>query len=333
MTIDGTRLVGLIYMTTLLGLVAWDDGRGVDPSVYDCTARSAPERSSSTPLDCVTNPSCTVRLVSGHRGSGGALGVLAPEGTVVSVNAAIALGLDFIETDPHPTIDGVLINMHDPTVDRTTDGKGWIMLMTLSEIKALHVNSEKYPGDFSCVRVATLEEILNAARGKVHVIIDANKTDRVDLLVEAIKKTNTLEWVIFDTNSVDKIDAALALEPNLHTMVRVANLDELYVVMMHFAAHPPIIVEITDKFHTAALIKAVHEKNNRAFTYTPTTDLAAGILNSPSIYGPIFDKGLDIIQSDRPDLVLRYLGRFPKIYKAFTYQDTQGHAADEGQED
>lgn len=316
MTTILARPIRRIFTATLLVLVACGDDSGggpiLDPSLYDCTAQSAPERSNTTPLDCITNPSCTARLVSGHRGAGRETGVLAPEDTVVAVQAAIALGLDFIETDPRPTMDGVLINMHDPTVDRTTDGTGWIMLMTLSEIKALHVNSEKYPGDFSCVRVATLEEILNAARGKVHVIIDANKTDRVDLLVEAIRKTNTLEWAIFDSNSVDKIDAALALEPNLHTMIRVADLGEFHAEMTHFAAHPPVIVEIQDTLRPAAITAAVHEKKKRAFTYTFKTDIGAGLLDAPSLYGPIFDKGIDIVQSDRPDLVLRYLGRFPK---------------------
>ena len=174
------------------------------------------------------------------------------------------------------------------------------------------MKSEKYPGDFSCVRVATFEEILNAARGKVHVIVDANKTNRVDLLVEAIRKTDMLAWVIFDSDSVDKIDAALALEPKLHTMIHVADLSELNAKMKHFAIHPPSIVKIQDTFHPAALIAAVHDRKNRVLLDSYIKDIGAGLLNAPFLYGPIFDKGIDIVQSDRPDLVSRYLGRFPK---------------------
>ncbi|MCZ7673969.1 MAG: glycerophosphodiester phosphodiesterase family protein [Chloroflexi bacterium] len=39
--------------------------------------------------------------------------------------------------DVHATQDGVLVLMHDDTVDRTTDGSGAIQAMTLAEIKAL----------------------------------------------------------------------------------------------------------------------------------------------------------------------------------------------------
>lgn len=283
----------------------------LDPSLFDCTAKAAPERINTIPIACATDPTCTTHLVSGHRGAGGELGVLAPEDTVVSVHAAIALGLDYVETDPRPTKDGVLVNMHDTTVDRTTDGTGEVAAMTLAEVKAFHVDPETYPGDFSCVRVATLEEILDAARGKVHVLIDANKTDRVDLLVDAVKKTNTLEWAIFDTDDVAKIDAALAIEPNLYTMIRVADTAELDAEMTHFAAHPPIIVEIHDNPDPAALAAAVHAKNSRVFTDVFITDLGAGLSNDPSLYKAIFDEGVDIAQSDRPDLVLRHLGRFP----------------------
>ena len=65
----------------------------------------------------------------------------------------------------------------------------------------------------------TLEAVLSEARGKVHVLVDANKTDRVDLLVSAITSTDSLEWAIFDTSSVDKIDQALADSDGLDILI------------------------------------------------------------------------------------------------------------------
>src|SRR6185369_871214 len=148
----------------------------IEPSLFDCTAKKAPERTSSIPVACATDPTCTTRLVSGHRGAGGQLGVIAPEDTVAAVRAAVVLGIDFVETDPRPTKDGFLVNLHDSTVDRTTDGKGSADQLTLAEIQALHLKTDAFPGDFSCERVPTLEDILTAAKGKVHVLVDANKT-------------------------------------------------------------------------------------------------------------------------------------------------------------
>jgi glycerophosphoryl diester phosphodiesterase len=283
----------------------------IDPSLFDCTAKKDPARVNPTPIACATDAACATRLVGGHRGAGGQLGVIAPEDSVAAVRAAIVLGLDFVETDPRPTKDGFLVNLHDTDVDRTTFGTGPADMMTLAEIQGLKLRTDTTPGDFSCERVPTLEEILTAARGKVHVLVDANKTDRVDLLVAAIQKTNTLDWAIFDTSSVAKIDAALALEPLLHTMIRVTTTSDLDAELAHFAAHPPVIVEVESGADPQALIPAIHAAKNRAQTDVFVIDLGAGLAHDPSQYAPTFAEGIDIVETDRPDLVLQFLGRWP----------------------
>lgn len=277
----------------------------LDPALFDCTRSADPERVTPVAPSCATDPGCTEKLVSGHRGAPN----LAPEDSVAGVRAAIALGIDFVETDPRPTKDGHLVNVHDTSVDRTTDGSGEVADLTLAEVQALKLDTFGLPGDFSCEHVPTLEEILTAARGKVHVLVDANKTDRVDLLVAAIQSTDALEWAIFDTSSVDKIDQALALEPALLTMIRVDDETQLADQLAHFAAHPPVIVEI--QAATPAMLGAVHDAGQRALLDLFPIDIAAGIGDDFSAYGPVFEGGLDIGQSNRPDLVLRYLGRFP----------------------
>ncbi len=282
----------------------------VDPGLFDCSAKTSPTRVSMVPPACIADPACKTPMVSGHRGAGGQIGVIAPENTLSSVRAAIAVGIEFIETDPRATSDGVLVNMHDTSVDRTTDGTGEVANMTLAEVQALKIDQGKFVGDYSCDRVPTIEEVLLESRGKIHVLLDANKTDRIDLLVDAVHKTDTLDWAILDTDSVEKIDAALALEPKLLTMIRVASLDEFNIEWTHFAAHPPIIVEIHDTAQVADIAAVVHAKPAHTLADMFGTDVGAGLANDPSFYGTIYDSGIDIGQTDRPDLVLRYLGRF-----------------------
>lgn len=272
-----------------------------DPSTYDCSAPPA-ERWIARDPACATDRTCADLLVSGHRGVGGDLGVIAPEDTVIAVNAAVAWGLDFVETDPRPTADGYLVNLHDTTVDRTTDGTGEASALTLAEIQALNVDVAAYEGDFSCARVPTLEEVLDAARGRVHVLVDANKTDRVDLLVDAITSTDTLDWAIFDTSSVDKIDEALALEPRLHTMIRVDDEAQLAEQIAHFEAHPPVIVEIDAT--APELAAAVRELGHRALMDVFLGDAAAMSNGSTRYYESTLDQGVQILQTDRPDLLL-----------------------------
>jgi glycerophosphoryl diester phosphodiesterase len=251
---------------------------------------------------CATEVSCSELMVSGHRGAGGDLGVIAPEDTVIAVNAAVAYGLDFVETDPRPTADGHLVNLHDTSVDRTTDGTGEVSEMTLAEIQALSVDVEGYAGDFSCARVPTLEEILLAARGRVHVLVDANKTDRVDLLVGAITSTDSLEWAIFDTSSFEKIDAALAIEPGLITMIRVEDEAGLESQLLHFEAHPPVIVEIDAA--APDLAPAVGARGHRPLMDVFIADAAASATGTTALYEEALEAGVQILQTDRPDLVL-----------------------------
>jgi len=255
----------------------------------------------------MTDPGCTTRQVSGHRGMGSLLGVVAPEDSVSAVRAAVAYGVDFVETDPRPTSDDHLVNLHDDTVDRTTDGTGEAITMTLAEIQALHLEAGSLPGDFSCEHVPTLQEILLAAKGRVHVLIDANKTDRVDLLVGAIVETDTLDEAIFDTSSVDKIDQALAMQPTLHTMIRVADATQLDDQLAHFADHPPVMVEIDDT--VPELAPTVTAAGHRPFMDIFVTDAQVAGSDDPSGYGAIYDGGIVIAQSERPELVLQYLDR------------------------
>ncbi|HND29876.1 MAG TPA: glycerophosphodiester phosphodiesterase family protein [Myxococcota bacterium] len=275
------------------------------PSVYDCSAGSPPERWIPRDPTCATDRSCPDILVSAHRGAGGQLGVIAPEDTVQAVWAAIAYGVDFVETDPRPTADGHLVNLHDTSVDRTTDGSGEAEALTLAEIQSFSVDSSPYPGDYSCTVVPTLEQILEAARGRVHVLVDANKTDRVDLLVEAIVSTDTLDWAIFDTSSVEKIDQALAIEPGLHTMIRVPTVEELDSQLAHFADHPPVIVEVDNS--SVELNSATLAAGHRPLTDVFIEDAQAAGSGNVEVYGQVLDDGVRIPQTDRPDLLLPYV--------------------------
>ena len=168
----------------------------IDPALFDCTSLAKPplpRKAASTP-ECLRDPKCRGRFVSAHRGAGGDLGRIAPEDTLAAYRAGIALGVDIVETDPRPTADGVIVNVHDTTVDRTTDGTGEVAKMTFADLRKLHMKSDKFPGDFSCEVIPTLEELLTTCRGRALVLVDANKSDQVDAMVDAIKRADALEW-------------------------------------------------------------------------------------------------------------------------------------------
>ena len=90
-------------------------------------------------------------MVAGHRGDS----ANCPENTMVAFRAAIEAGADMIETDVRLTRDGVPVLIHDRTVDRTTDGKGYVKDMTFAELRLLNAGSMELPQ-----AVPTLEELL-----------------------------------------------------------------------------------------------------------------------------------------------------------------------------
>ena len=283
-----------------------DAGQVLDPSLFDCTAKDRPLRASAIPIACALDPTCRTPQVSAHRGAGGMLGVVAPEDTLAAYRAGIALGVEFVETDPRPTADGVLVNLHDNTVDRTTDGTGTVAEMTFAQVHALHVEATGLSGDFSCEHVPTLREILETCRDRVVVLVDANKTDRIDLLVQAIDDAGAVDWAIFDTSSPEKIDQALALDPSLHFQIRPDTPDEVTSQMDHFAPRLPAIVEL-DSGERMAGAAIVHLRGTRAFSDVFVEDAIAGAQGNLLPYGKVLDAGIDILQSDRPDLVIRWL--------------------------
>lgn len=104
-------------------------------------------------------------LVIAHRGGAG----LWPENTMHAFEGARQLGVDVIETDVRSTSDGVLVLMHDATVERTTDGAGSVHEMTLAELKKLDAGyrwspdvGKSFPLRGRGLTVPTLEEVFRA---------------------------------------------------------------------------------------------------------------------------------------------------------------------------
>jgi len=94
-----------------------------------------------------------------HRGAAG----LAPENTLAAFRMALDLGADGTEMDLQLTRDGVVVVIHDDTVDRTTDGRGRIGDLTLTEIKRLDAGAKFGPA-FRGERIPTLRELIDLVK-------------------------------------------------------------------------------------------------------------------------------------------------------------------------
>lgn len=114
-------------------------------------------------------------LVIAHRGDS----AHRPENTLASFAGALEVGAELVELDVQLTGDAHVIVLHDPTLDRTTTGRGDVRRMSLAEIRAV---SAGYPDRFGTAyageRVPTLAEALGLLHGRARVLVEI-KTESV----------------------------------------------------------------------------------------------------------------------------------------------------------
>ena len=100
--------------------------------------------------------------VFGHRGAAG----LAPENTLPSFALGLALGADVLEFDVHASRDGVIVVIHDDTLDRTTNASGAVRERTLYELQQLDAgyhfsrDGRDFPYRGQGIHIPTLEAVL-----------------------------------------------------------------------------------------------------------------------------------------------------------------------------
>ena len=284
-----------------------DAGPPFDPASYDCRAAAAPpSRVSPVSLACVVDGACTERLASSHRGAGGP-STLAPENTLSAIRAAIAAGADFVEGDVRVSADGIAVLMHDDTVDRTSDGSGAVATLTLAQLQALTLDvATGFRGDFSCEQVPTLADALALADGRVVYVLDGSKLDDPTPIIDAIRTAGALDRVVYDDTNVARIRAAITLEPALHIALRASTPAELDTVLAAFADHPPVYVHIEDA-DPAIMAPLVAAAGHRVFALGFIADITAP--RSTASYDALYGAGVDIVQSNRLELLGRYLGR------------------------
>jgi len=91
--------------------------------------------------------------IMAHRGACG----YAPENTIPSFKLAIEQGADGVELDIQLTKDGEIVVIHDETIDRTSNGKGWVKDYTFAELRQFNFN--KTHPEYEHADIPTMREV------------------------------------------------------------------------------------------------------------------------------------------------------------------------------
>lgn len=165
--------------------------------------------------------------VIAHRGASG----YAPEHTLIAYKTAMDMGADYIEFDLQQTKDGVLICLHDETLDRTTNAKEifakresyYVSEFTIDEIKQLDAGAwfnkaypDKAKDEYVGLKIPTLDEAIkyveDYGKGKFNYYIETKSPDiypgMEEKLLEKLRLYNVTDKAIiqsFSSESLRKI--------------------------------------------------------------------------------------------------------------------------------
>jgi glycerophosphoryl diester phosphodiesterase len=246
-------------------------------------------------------------LLIAHRGGS----ALAPENTLLAFERAVEWWrADILELDVHPTRDGEIVVIHDPNLDRTTDGRGLVREWTLADLRRLDAGyrftpdaGTTHPFRGRDIGIPTLSEVLTsfpttrvnieikdgrAQDGVWRSIVECGAQGRV--LVAAGRKRDRS---MFDDGRVP-ISAA---EEDLRIFIAQMRIGAVMYV-------PPVdAFQVPDRWgdreiSTRAFIHAAAVRNIPVHVWT---------IDEVGAMNELFDRGVTGIVTDRPDRLARVL--------------------------
>ena len=279
------------------------------------TAGAAPDKGSTT--------DSTV-LNIGHRGASG----YAPEHTIPAYDLALEMGADYIEIDLQMTKDGVLVAMHDDTLDRTADApegvpkrfcSGPVIKRTLEQIKMCDAGSwfnEAYPQyaseEYVGLQIPTLEEIFQRYGTSVNYYIETKNPEAApgmeEELLRLMEEYNLIEpaaqdWQVliqsFSAESLMKIHGMNSSLPLIQLYSSTETSESIQASLAQVSTYAVGIgPSMTDV--DAALVEAAHALclDVHPYTVNETADMQAMI-----------DLGVDGMFTNFPDRLDALLGK------------------------
>ncbi|MEK7639745.1 MAG: glycerophosphodiester phosphodiesterase family protein [Patescibacteria group bacterium] len=224
--------------------------------------------------------------IFGHRGARG----LKPENTIPSFLEGIK-STKAIELDVY-CVDGQLVVIHDNTVDRTTNGKGWVMEMTFEELRKLDAGGG--------AQIPTLQEVLDTVGSDTYVNIElkgVGTAEEVAKVIRAyIRHKSDVGWDSEDflVSSFNHVELA-----KFHKLMPDIRIGVLFCgVPVNLAQYAKDMgaysINLDRDFVTQELVDSAHDLGLNVAVYTVNDQDEANRLKA---------KGVDGIFTDYPDRI------------------------------
>jgi len=228
-------------------------------------------------------------IMISHRGAAG----LAPENTLISIREAMNQGAQFIEVDVQRSADGVLVLMHDQTVNRTTDGRGAIGELTWGEISKLDAGGS-FSSEFAGEPIPSLDSVLELIKEQeVTLVLEAKNPSQYPgmerQIAGTLRRLNANERVIvvsLDHSWLERFNELIPGTPIGYLWIWPRNTPQIpkaRIVDVYWAS---VILDPT-------LIRRMHHQGYQVWVWT---------VNDVRLMRLLIWLGVDSITTDHPEV-------------------------------
>ncbi|EDM80676.1 glycerophosphoryl diester phosphodiesterase [Plesiocystis pacifica SIR-1] len=233
-----------------------------------------------------------------------------PEATLPAFEHALSVGSDVIEMDLHMSSDGVIVVLHDDTVDRTTDGTGPVKDMSFDELRALDAgydfttdDGETFPYRGMGIQIPRVEEIFETFPDAYYLMeIKQTEPSLVPTFAAVLEDYGIADRIVVASFSDATIQEFREASPDTFTAMALAEMlayqqasndrDPDYVPPCEFVQSP---WELTSK----ALIDFAHALDLKVHPWT---------VNDAADMENLIADGVDGIMTDDPVLLEGVIG-------------------------
>jgi glycerophosphoryl diester phosphodiesterase len=254
-------------------------------------------------------------IAIGHRGCAGK----APENTLPAFELGLAAGAAILETDVHLTRDGVPVLLHDPDVDRVTDGSGSVGDLTLAELHRLDAGhrfspdgGRTYPFRGRGLRIPTFEEALKSCPdARFNIELKADRPDTAEATVDVVVRSGRESLTLLTAGEpglMERLRRHIA-ERGVAVAQGASSADVVDVVRSARDGSPPntpaMALQIPREFAgrplvTRELIDHAHSHDIQVHVWT---------INCAEAMTELLDLGVDGIVSDFPGRLAELIAR------------------------
>ncbi|MBT8478378.1 MAG: glycerophosphodiester phosphodiesterase [Gemmatimonadetes bacterium] len=234
---------------------------------------------------------------------------MAPENTVPSIRHGVEVGAQAIEIDLHASKDGTLVVIHDPTLERTTDGAGPVDQRTMAELQTFDAGfrftpdeGKSFPFRGQGVRIPTLNEAMEAI-GDLPAILEVKSAAAGRLLAEWLPGQSGYDRIIvggFNSDEVGPAGAAArwrcAYQTDLLGFVLWGKLGVRRPLPSDLTAAMVPVRKGAVRIVTRGFVRRMHAQGKGVFVWT---------VNRPDEMRQLLDLGVDGLISDYPAVLRR----------------------------